>query len=1086
LTMSIPSSKITPASPQRAIRRKRLFSLLDNRMDKPVLWVSSPAGSGKTTLISTYLDSRRLRYIWYQCDEGDSDPATFFYYMGLAAKKALPRFKKALPLLTREYLANIPGFARRYFEQLYGRLSTRGEPQGSGAPAETDKAGFALVFDNYQDVPSDSPFQDMIATGFDVLPEGVHAMVISRTEPSFAFARLLANDKIDMLRYGDVRFTFEESRELALGRIPSLDEASMKIIHEKTAGWAAGMILMLEKERLEGTAVDSAADIKDDKVFDYFAGELFNRTDEKVRDFLLKTAFLPVLNVHLAERMTGDVSAGSILSKLNRNNFFTERLSGAGQSYQYHPLFRDFLLNQAKALFSPSRRALVQRKAAQLLEQSGLMEDAAKLYSDAGDRRALVRMVIRHARELLMQGRNATVEGWIAAVPGEAAEDNPWLLYWSGMCSFPVDMPRARRCLEEAFESFKVAGDTSGIYLSWAGIVDTYAFEFEEWKRLDDYIAAFDELRKAYPSFPSREIDLFASSRMLVALTLRKTDQPQLVQAYLDHVSALLQEYPSMDIQMDTAFCMSVYNLWKGEYQRNAILIEKAEAEIHHRKPSPFMEIRVKLMKGIHCWITAEYDSALKALSEGLDIADRSGVHVLDSLLWGFKAAAEMAPGNLESARIFLRNQMVSLLGKDKTLEIFFHHVNSAWYAILEENPLLASEHMGIIAARVEHMGNPYYRALWEIGMAQTEFLMDRRAEANDHIQTAHRISLAMKSHVMEWYSLLIQAYFLLREGKENEGLRILHRGLSIGRRHGFVHLEFYQPSVMRFLCAKALGEGIEPEYAKGLIRKLGLAPPMSPSPSAPPLYLENWPYPVRVYTHGRFDLIRDDKPLAPTGKMQKKPHEMLKAIIAFGGSNVPEERVTDALWPDATGDLGHKSFEMTLSRLRRLLGEESLIKYNAGQLSLDSLSCWVDSFELESVFAKIRGADADTAAQLCEKAVSLYKGPFLPSDTNLAWTASRRETMQDNLIREIIAAGRRHERAGRWEKAVEYYKRGLDADNLAEELYRRLMICFQKLGNKAEAVKTYNRCRKILKGQLGVEPSSKTEALYLSIKPRK
>lgn len=1084
--MGIPSSKITPSSSLRAIQRKRLFRILDNRMGKPVLWVSSPAGSGKTTLISSYLDSRRPRYIWYQCDEGDSDPATFFYYMGLAAKKALPGFKKALPLLTREYSANIPAFTRRYCEQLYGRLSTRREPRGNGSRAEADRVCFAFVFDNYQDVPSDSPFHDIIATVFDLLPEGVHAVVISRTEPSFAFARLLANDKIGMLRYGEVRFTFEESRELALGRIPSLDEASMKIIHEKTAGWAAGMILMLERERLEGTAVDWAADIKDQRVFDYFAGEIFNRTDEKVRDFLLKTAYLPVLNVHLAEKMTGDVSGGSILSKLNRQNFFTEKLSGGGQGYQYHPLFRDFLVNQAKALFSPYHRELVQRKAARLLEQSGLLEDAAKLYIDAGDRRALIRMVIHHARELLMQGRNGTVARWIAAIPRELAADNPWLLYWSGMCSFPLDMAGARRYLEEALKSFKTAVDISGIYLSWAGIVDTYVFEFDEWKRLDDCIADFDDLKKAYPTFPSREIELIALSRMLAAITPRKTDQPELVQAYLDRVSALLQENPSMDIQMDVAFCTSVYYLWKGEYQRNAIVLEWAEAEIHQRKVSPFVAIGVRMMKGIHHWVTAEYDSALKTLSEGLDTAAKSGVHVFDSLLWGFKAAAEMARGNLEVAQTHLRNQMLCLLGRPKTLETYFHHVNSAWYAILEENPLLASEHMEIIAARVERMGSPYYQALWEIGMAQTEFLTGRRAEANDHIQRAHRISLAMKSHVMEWYSLLIQAYFLMREGREEQGLRALHRGLSIGRRYRFVHLEFYQPPVMQFLCAKALGEGIEQEYAKGLIRKLGLSPPISLSPPDRPLYLENWPYPLRVYTHGRFELIKDDKALAFTGKIQKRPLEMLKAIIAFGGRGVRMEEVADALWPDASGDLAHKSFEMTLSRLRRLLGEEGLIKYHAGQLSLDPLRCWVDSFELESVFEKLGVSGADMAAQLCEKAVSLHKGPFLPSDTNLAWTAPRRETMQDNLLRAVIAAGRHHEGTGQWEKAVEYYRRGLGVDNLFEELYRRLMICFQKLGNTAEAVKTYNRCRESLKEKLGVEPSSETETLHLSLKLRK
>lgn len=124
-------------------------------------------------------------------------------------------------------------------------------------------------------------------------------------------------------------------------------------------------------------------------------------------------------------------------------------------------------------------------------------------------------------------------------------------------------------------------------------------------------------------------------------------------------------------------------------------------------------------------------------------------------------------------------------------------------------------------------------------------------------IQTAHRISLDMKSYVLEWFSLLNHAYFLLKEGKEKEGIKLLRSGLSLGRRHGYVHIEFYQPSVMQFLYAKALEEGIELDYVKGLIRKQGLTPP---SPAA-----ENWPY-----TLGRFEIIKDDMPLTPSRKEQK------------------------------------------------------------------------------------------------------------------------------------------------------------------------------------------------------------------------
>ena len=205
-----------------------------------------------------------------------------------------------------------------------------------------------IVLDNYQDVPADSPFHDMIANGFDVIPEGVHIVVISRSEPPPPLARLQANDKIDLLQYSDIRFTFDESRELVHGRIPKLDNECIKAMHEKTEGWAAGIILMLERVRLDGTGIESAADFAYERVFDYFAGEIFNRTEKGVQDFLLKTAFLPMLSVPLAEKLTGVDNAGRILSTLNRHHFFTERLSGSGQELPVSSVVQGFSPEQGE------------------------------------------------------------------------------------------------------------------------------------------------------------------------------------------------------------------------------------------------------------------------------------------------------------------------------------------------------------------------------------------------------------------------------------------------------------------------------------------------------------------------------------------------------------------------------------------------------------------------------------------------------------------------------------------------------------------------------------------------------------------
>ena len=117
-------AKITHPKTSGVFPRDRLFLALDECRESPVIWVSAPAGSGKTTLVASYLAERKLNSIWYRVDEGDGDIATFFYYMGLAAKKGAPHSRNQLPLLTSEYLLDVKTFTIRYFENLYNRIKT--------------------------------------------------------------------------------------------------------------------------------------------------------------------------------------------------------------------------------------------------------------------------------------------------------------------------------------------------------------------------------------------------------------------------------------------------------------------------------------------------------------------------------------------------------------------------------------------------------------------------------------------------------------------------------------------------------------------------------------------------------------------------------------------------------------------------------------------------------------------------------------------------------------------------------------------------------------------------------------------------
>ncbi len=283
----------------------RLFNLLDSGRDKSIAWILGPGGSGKTTLVASYLDARKLPCLWYQMDEGDGDIATFFYYMGLAAKRAAPRSRKPLPFLTPEYLQGITTFTLQYFENLFSRL----------------KPPYVLVFDSYQNAPPESRLHEVINGGLSIVPDGIHVIVTSRTGLPPEFARLHANSKISYVVWNDLKFTLDEAGEFLRNKgHPEVAEEVLKTLYSRTEGWAAGLVLLLEGLDNKEIALAVPEKLKLEEIFNYFAKEIFEKCQTDMQDFLLETSFLPKMTLNMADALTGSTRSHRILSELKRRD----------------------------------------------------------------------------------------------------------------------------------------------------------------------------------------------------------------------------------------------------------------------------------------------------------------------------------------------------------------------------------------------------------------------------------------------------------------------------------------------------------------------------------------------------------------------------------------------------------------------------------------------------------------------------------------------------------------------------------------------------------------------------------------------
>ena len=1068
--MGINIARITHPRVGGAVHRQRLYRAIDaGRRSHPVIWISAPAGAGKTTLAAGYVAERRLPSAWYGLDEGDADIPTFFYYMSLAAQKAFPRKRLSLPLLTPEYLLGTETFSLRYFESLYSRLNPP----------------FVLVFDNYQHLPPGSDVHRVVAAALDILPEGVTALVVSRENPPPACVRLLATGKVLIIGADPMRLTASESRELVhMKGLTDLSDVACNRLYERTEGWAAGLVLMVENIKMGGVEEAASFGRTPREIFDYFAQEIFSKTDERSRDFLQKTALLPGITAKAAEELTGEPASKEILSRLARDRYFTQRDAGLEPVYEYHPLFREFLLSRAEGSLSPDALGALRRTAARLLYESGAVEDAVDMLRQAGDWGGLAGLIISHGPVLIKQGRYALLRGWLDSLPPGLADTNPWLLFFGGMAATPFFASEAVSFFERAFALFQEGGDIPGSVMAAFGAINSIAHRGEDFGALDYWFSILNDRLPAIGSFPDEETEAWIITSMVVALALRETHRPEM-EALAGRVAAFKETPATLGPKVHAVLHLFLYYAI-NDVRRSFHFLSILRQLTASHNADPLARVLGRAAEAIYCVQTGAYRELMDAVRSGLELAEKTGVHIHDFWFCMQAVVGLLDCLDLKGSRKWFA-MMAPSIDACPPWQKTNYYCHLARASLIGEDLDLALGHAELALDCARKAGSPYTVGASHLMMAQVLHRIGRHDEAGAHFDKVASAAAGLGNACLTAKVFFHEAQRAFDRGDEAKALEWLRKSLDLAREQGFLLGYYDDPSVTVRLLEKALEAGIQVDHVQSIIRKRGFGAHHAPT------HLESWPWTLKIYTLGTFQVIRDGKRLTFSGKMQKKPLSLLKTLVAIKGQNVSQDQVCDSLWPEAEGDLARSSFRMALSRLRKILGETESVKSSDESVALNSNLCWVDAWALEHLIdrgeavLKIQGKAggeslSDDAGPSIERALSLYKGNFCPDETDYRLITPFRDGLRRRLLHLVIDAARRLDQRGDHEGAVDYYEKALKVDETSEECYRRLMICHQGAGRKDRAVEAYRRCERVLSSVLGIKPSRKTVEIYAGV----
>lgn len=1073
-------AKITRPMAADGVVRERLFRLVDCRCGdkhperqtgpgRQITWVAGPAGCGKTTLVNDYLDRCGHFQLWYRLDDNDNDIASLFYYLRLAAAEQQVGVDE-LPLLTPEYRFGLETFTRRYFESFY-RLIPR--------PA-------LIVFDNFEEIDPESPFQPMFRLALKILPPGVSVIVISRRKPPSHFARFRALRTMEVIGWNELRFTPEESRALlASNREWRFAPEEIATICDQTEGWASGLILLAEKLKKEPQGGAPVRLVPTEEIFNYFANEILAAAAEELRLFLFATAFLPEMTPRTAEELTGEAAAQT-LERLYQNHFFIERRRGREPIYSYHPLFGKFLRLKAAEVLPAAQLQAIKKKAASILEDEQAIEPAAGLLLEAEALDELAMLLQRHGLELLARGRQQAILDWLGGLPEERRRKNPILLYWFGLAGQFSDPAGARRELEDVFNRCE-EGDPLK-FLAWSAIVDGFRYEWDDFTPLRNWIAWLDEAGARGVACPSPQAEARVAASMAAALMIARPDHPE-IGSWLEHAVREARNHPDITYRVSSYSYIINYYYWVGDLEAAAVLLEEIRQLAQAAGASPLLRlIWFWLEAAIAVWLESDDEGALKKVSEALKYAEETGIHIWDQPLLAVGGYAALSYGDIRRARS-LTGRIAAGLNPNRRHMVGQYHYLEAWIALVE-GQLAKAQVKGEVALRItRETGYVFPQIIVLLGLVWTLLEANDLKQARSFLKEAEELSSRTGSRTFRYGCLLARARLGFLAVEESEAAAALKEALWLGRTHGFYGLFWISsPAAFAALCAEALARGIETEQACRIIKRCRLAPPVSLKGEV----AAQWPYPLAVQTLGEFVVIRDGEPLAFPGKSPRKPLKMLKIMIALGGRGVKEEWLSDLLWPEADGDAAHKSFEVNLARLRKLLGGRNHILYRNGQVEINPDCCRIDVVELEALLREAEKAwedldrlavgkkaeAAEVAVRLSDLAVSRFQGDFLPADDE-PWAVNCRERLRARIVYLLTRQSAYHQESGSLQEALAACRRGLEFAELSEEFYRRIMICHARLGQRAEAVAAYQRCRRTLADGLDISPSAQTEAVY-------
>jgi len=1056
------SVKTMRPSLRRKYFRERAFTEIDQQRHYPMVWIEGQPGDGKTTLVSSYLEKNNCHYLWYQVSESDNNLVEFLYRFSAALSDFLPKTSQSLCMLSLPFQPDAKSLFKSMFSELHQNIISP----------------FYLIFDDVHLI-SNNDFHDMLVEALIPLETGkISTFIISRHKPVYSYSRLRAQQKFSRLskQYLD----WNEDEVVALTRMLSdstQPEDLGKACFEITRGWVSGVILLIERLKEKPVTISHAKSLDKSFLFEYFASEVFENMITTTQRLLMKASFLNEINVKRDKFLLDDKRLKMVLEDLCHRNYFTSGSENNKHTYTFHPLFKEFLQKKLFTHFSQDEMNQLRNEIAHSLYRVAQYERAIELYLKASHWEKAAYIIIQQADALLSQGKRSLILHWVSQFSQEAYDRYTWLHYWEAMCYLATDQNKSYSIFINIFKKFHQEKDFNGEYCVICGLLESIIFSFNYYDRLTPWINIVTD--KYNRNIKPKSVALLArlAANMHTALLFSNPAHKDLRkwEKNVRYLMKILKITLNNDQRVLVGINLFYQYLWSGEKSKAEKILKTTHIDNFDGAANPVSQGAWYVMVSLNAWMNGDANKAKQAADAGLKIAEESGIYFWFNLLLLQKTYACLINMELQEAQSLLTTVAHRKDADSQLIASIYYDAYSQW-EYLQGDLDNALEHKKLCMIEINKMSMPYAIPGYRLGLAEIQIARAEYKQAKNSLILSRQECENMRSDLYLYRCSLLECQLALKVSNHLDAIKHIKIAMDLAQFRGFESHPWWNAKHISSLYEFALRENINTDYVIHCIKKHNL------QVNIHLIEYENWDWPVKIYTLGHFRIVINHISLPLTGKSQRKPLVLLRAILSFGIWRISQSHLAGKLWPEADGPESLQALYTNVHRLRRLLGTKSILVKD-GYIGLNPEIVWVDAGLAKYYVAKImdtlhKKLTAQKQSKWVDDLLNLYTGKFLENEQDDVWCFQYSRELHNKILTSLKRYASYLSEQHQYEKALTLLQRTTQLDILDEKIYQDQITLLISLKRYPEAMAVYNECRSLLSRVMGVMPSASLSRL--------